>query len=205
MSEKPIKSALPRPKTVSWSHFNDPVDKTPNGLHGRSRAWGDIDPSSRQTVIEELLTSAEKISLSRKDTALLLAITRVESGFNPDAAARTTSASGLGQFIEKTGSSFGITNATRFSLRENISAMFSYIGECAGYARRDLKGSQSSDPAPFIYAHYHDGPKLGLGGLKIAQAEVVPWRDRFELLLQQDDLSISAQAARINDSLANRP
>ncbi len=54
---------------------------------------------TQDEVVKTLVAEAIQSGLSEHDTALLLAIARTESGFNPDAAAGTTSASGLGQFI----------------------------------------------------------------------------------------------------------
>jgi hypothetical protein len=51
-------------------------------------------------------------------------MTRHESGFNPDAAAGTTSASGLGQFVDDTTAAYGInTNTQRFDAADGSDAM----------------------------------------------------------------------------------
>ena len=56
-------------------------------------------PEVQLANIHALIRAAEAKNLSIHDTAYILAIARIESGFNHDAAAGTTSASGLGQFM----------------------------------------------------------------------------------------------------------
>lgn len=64
-------------------------------------------------VIEKIINISINRGLSSRQTAHMLAITRAESEFNPDAAAGTTSAYGLGQFVKDTGKDYGIHTQIR--------------------------------------------------------------------------------------------
>ena len=96
-------------KTVeSYSHYNDPIDRADDRAAGTSRIWGDASEAVQKRAIDALIKASQQAGLDTRQTAHVLAIARVESGFNPDAAAGTTSAHGLGQFINKTGAHYGI-------------------------------------------------------------------------------------------------
>ena len=164
--------------TVSYSHYRDPISTDYPSLHGYSRRWGDASPELQRTVIHELLTQAFAKGFTPKQTAFLLATTRVESGFNPDAAAQSTSASGLGQFINATGSALGLTDQTRFNISENASALITHLSEMIGFGTRKYQTDDSAALA-HAYALYHDGPSLSYGGLEIAKEKVMPWTERF--------------------------
>ena len=96
-----------------YSHYREPIDDAPDRLAGNSRIWGDASPQVQSRVVDILIEAAREKGLSTRETAHVLAIARVESGFNPDAAAGTTSASGLGQFIDGTGRAYGL-HSNRF-------------------------------------------------------------------------------------------
>lgn len=167
------------PTVFKRSHYYDPIDYSLRQPHGRSRRWGDISPAAQKDVIAIILEEAARQKLPVGETALLLATARIESGFNPDAAATTTSAAGLGQFIDNTAKAFGLIGDKRFSLRHNIRAMILHIRDNLRTAC-DKYGAQSYDQAvSYAYALYHDGPSLKYGGLEIAKANVVPWARRY--------------------------
>lgn len=63
---------------------------------------GDAPADVKEAVVNMIINEGRKAGLSDRDIAILLAIAYVESGFSPDAAARTTTASGVGQFIDNT-------------------------------------------------------------------------------------------------------
>ncbi|MCH8622278.1 transglycosylase SLT domain-containing protein [Undibacterium sp. TS12] len=97
-------------KPHNFSHNGDPLTAT---SLGDSRAWGDANEHVKFEVQKEIVQQAGKANLSQKDTANLLALAEVESGFNPDAAttSRKSSASGV----------FAITDSTAKDTAERLS------------------------------------------------------------------------------------
>lgn len=77
---------------------------TSRKLRGNSRTIGDADKDVQDAIIDMIITIAVRYGLSYKEISYILLTTKVESGFNPDAAAGTTSVAGLAQgtvgFIE---------------------------------------------------------------------------------------------------------
>ncbi|WP_075183679.1 LysM peptidoglycan-binding domain-containing protein [Pantoea sp. 1.19] len=70
---------------------------TSRKLRGNSRTIGDADKDVQNAIIDMIITIAVRYGLSYKEISYILLTTKVESGFNPDAAAGTTSAAGLAQ------------------------------------------------------------------------------------------------------------
>ena len=94
-------------KLKPYSHYKDPLTTAAGLTGGNSRIWGDASPEVQKKVIDTLITVSGQFGLNTRETALVLAIARTESGFNPDAASNE-SASGLGQFIDGRGASYGL-------------------------------------------------------------------------------------------------
>lgn len=94
-SEKQIESH-------SWLKLNPEIEKQPNEIAGNSRVWGDISFENQALVIDRLVEMGARYKLTYREIAYLLLMVRVESGFNPDAAAGTTSAAGLAQYTKAT-------------------------------------------------------------------------------------------------------
>ena len=108
----------------------------------------------------------------------MLAIARHESGFNPDAAAGSTSASGIGQFVDSTGEKYGLTLENVFEIKENTLALISIFTK--EYARSaDKKGLTGIDREIRIYALHHDGPSLKYGGEELSRLHIIPWVDKI--------------------------
>jgi hypothetical protein len=80
----------------SDSYFFEPIDRTGRALTGNSRRWGDAPFETQRAAMDAIISAAKARGLSRHETAYVLAIVYHESGFNPDAAAAKTSASGFG-------------------------------------------------------------------------------------------------------------
>lgn len=89
-------------KEYSYLHVKPDIDKPAGALAGISRIHGDASPSVQDHVIDILVEIGSRYKLSYRDIAHLLLICKIESGFNPDAAAGTTSAAGLGQYTKAT-------------------------------------------------------------------------------------------------------
>lgn len=159
------------------SHFSEELSDY-SGPRGRSRRWGDAPLAVQREVVGELLRQARTSGLSRQATAYLLAVVRVESGFNPDAASGSSSAAGLGQFIDATGKAYGLGNDNRFDLRANARAVVAHLQDCLKIVRSRYS-AEAGRWQEYWYAVYHDGPKLGAGGREIARRRVVPWYERF--------------------------
>lgn len=86
------------------SHYKDPLPDIPGRIGGYGRKAGAASAEVKNIVIAEIRRAAQEQGLAKKDIANLIAIAKVESGFNPDAAARGkgTSASGVFQIVDKT-------------------------------------------------------------------------------------------------------
>lgn len=162
----------------SWSHYREPIDES-RALHGQSRRWGDASPEVQSRVIDSLIESSREAGLTPRETAYVLAIARVESGFNPDAAAGTTSASGLGQFIDRTGKHYGLNNANRFDVDAQSDALVAHFVDNRNLARDRGQGED------YIYKYHHDGPTKDYGGLGLAQRKVAPHLDEYEQFVNQ--------------------
>jgi murein DD-endopeptidase MepM/ murein hydrolase activator NlpD len=78
------------------------IDKPSGALAGISRVHGDASPKVQDSVIDMLIEIGARYKLPYRDIAHILLICKIESGFNPDAAAGTTSAAGLGQYTVAT-------------------------------------------------------------------------------------------------------
>jgi len=162
----------------SWSHYREPIDES-RPLHGQSRRWGDASPEVQSRVIDSLIESSREAGLTPRETAYVLAIARVESGFNPDAAAGTTSASGLGQFIDRTGKHYGLNNANRFDVDAQSDALVAHFVDNRNLARDRGQGED------YIYKYHHDGPTKDYGGLGLSQRKVAPHLDEYEQFVNQ--------------------
>jgi putative chitinase len=167
----------PRYREVAkHSHYNEPINSaTDQGIIGRSRRAGDLSREDQFKVASELVNQARVMNYSEDEIAFALAVAKVESGFNPDAAAGTTSASGIGQLTDRTGAKFGLDASNRFDFKANIKAML-------GQLRDDLSATKKNFEQ--AYARYHDGPTLKYGGKEIAQTKVVPLVDDFKQWLK---------------------
>lgn len=76
------------------------IEKPISALRGLSRIHGDASPEVQDRVIDILIEVGARYKLPYRDIAHLLLICKIESGFNPDTAAATTSAAGLGQYTD---------------------------------------------------------------------------------------------------------
>jgi hypothetical protein len=164
---------------VSQSHYRLPIDAASGRIAGRSRRGGDASKEAQVKVIDFLAQKGRQYHLSREDIAMVLAMTRHESGFNPDAAAGTTSASGLGQFVDKTAASYGInSDSQRFDAEQGADAMVRHYLENKRLAIAG--GAIGRNIFTMIYAYHHDGPSLAYGGRGISESKVMPV---FDLIL----------------------
>lgn len=187
MAEQDIYTSMVQPigpryrdsQIVSHSHYRDPIDNSPGRAAGNSHVWGDASPEVQSRSIDALIAASERAGLNPRQTAHVLAIARAESGFNPDAAAGTTSAYGLGQFVKDTGASYGLNNATRGNLDRQADALVSHYLDNAAIARSRGQGEDH------VYRYHHDGPSKDYGGLAIGREKVTPYIDRYESFVRE--------------------
>lgn len=163
--------------TVRQSHFDQPLSGSKLG--GKSRRWGDADWETQAAAINMLIAESRKAGLSLEETAFVLGIVRLESGFNPDAASQRSSASGLGQFIDRTGSAYGLNPGTRFSPASGAKAVVSYVKDCFNRVDREQRKEAADMRFVRAYAVYHDGPDYTDAGIHLAKRHVVPWAEKF--------------------------
>ena len=130
-------------------------------------------------MIDTIIESAREKGLSPRETAHVLAIARVESGFNPDAAAGTTSASGLGQFIDKTGNHYHLNSRNRFDVGAQSDALVDHYIDNRTLAHKRGQGEE------YIYKYHHDGPTRDYGGLTLSEKKVMPYVDKYERFVEQ--------------------
>lgn len=187
---------------AAWSHYLAPIDDREGRLAGNSRRWGDASPDVQSRVVETLVESARDAGLGARETAHVLAIARIESGFNPDAAAGTTSASGLGQFIDKTGRSYGLDESNRFDVHAQSRALVAHFID-----NRDLATRRGLGEA-YIYKYHHDGPMLDSGGLALGREHVIPLIDAYTRFVQHTfgiEQSIEGRSSQSDPSSRNNP
>lgn len=172
------------------SHYGTPLDFLTDAPRGRSRDWGDVGYSEQRLVIDRLVTESTAQGLNTEQTALVLATAFVESGFNPDAASKTQSAAGIGQFIDRTAESLGVTNESRFSLAATADKMVWLVKDSIRLGKYFYAEKEDYDALTYGYAVYHDGPMLGAGGLEIAREAVMPKQIEFKEWLSANESAI---------------
>jgi putative chitinase len=138
-----------------------------------SRIYGDASTDVQTEAIQAIIREGRNAGMSNEDIALTLAIAKHESGFNPDAAAGTTSAHGLGQFVNKTGEAYGITDENRWDINTQARALVEHTTDNIRLAERKGQGRE------YVYAYHHDGPSLKYGGLGISSESVMPNVQKF--------------------------
>lgn len=166
--------AYQQSQVIRQSHYNDPVDATPGRLAGNSRIVGDATPEVQSRVIDALVAASERAGITAHDTAYVLAIARKESGFNPDAAAGTSSAYGLGQTVKKTGESYGLTPEHRDNLAMQCDVLVAMYQDNTQIAKSRGQGEE------YIYKYHHDGPHADSGGLAFSTEGVMPYLPTYE-------------------------
>jgi len=164
---------------INGSHYYDTINESDGRAAGNSHIWGDASEQTQIKAIDALIAAGERSGLQPREIAHILAIARVESGFNPDAAAGTSSAYGLGQFINKTGASYGINDSNRGNLRTQADALVAHYQDNAALAHKRGQGEE------YIYKYHHDGPIKEYGGLGISKKEVMPYVDKYEKFVRE--------------------
>ena len=161
---------------AAQSYFEEPLIE--GGLRGNSRKAGDVSPAVQETILNKMITVGGKLGMSDYEIAYALATVRYESGFNPDAAAKTTSARGLGQFVNKTGKSYGLNSDNQWDVDSQVQAVLEHTADNFEMAK---KKGYSDD---YVYALHHDGPSLKYGGLKLGKTNVIPYVPKYLAVIE---------------------
>lgn len=147
-----------------------------------SPIYGDASIELQTKAIDALIASSIEHHLSARDTAHVLAIARHESGFNPFAAAGSTTASGLGQFVNGTGLEYGINSSNRWSLNIQSDALVEH------YLENKARIIQKNLPEAYIYKFHHDGPYSSsrhLEGLRLSNKHIIPQIGGIQNVIQK--------------------
>lgn len=174
------------PKVSPDSLFFRPISYQSSMVRGTNRNWGAAPASVQIEVMKNILDLAKARSL--EDRATLLAMARLESGFNPDAAATSSSAAGVFQLINKTALSLGLSNSDVFDAKLNIEAGIKLLDSNRQIFASRYKGLNLKESIALDYALHHDGPSLQYGGLELAEREVLPyWQGFLSLVKKYED------------------
>lgn len=117
----------------------------------------------RQTGIKTMLVEATRANLSVIETAVLLTIADKESGFNPLAKAKDTTACGLNQFIAETGNRFGLQETECFNPAPNARAQIRHFQKIINLpaVKGALQHKSNEERLLYmfqeVYCRHHDG------------------------------------------------
>jgi putative chitinase len=117
---------------------------------------------------------------------LILAIAHKESGFNPDAAAGTSSATGLGQFTNDTRKKYRLDDSNMWDMDAQADTMIKLTMDNARLAKKRLRGPE------YVYKYHHDGPNKRESndldskseGMDISRSEIMPRAKTFLKILR---------------------
>ncbi len=166
-------------KAESYSLINEPIDISKDRLQGKSRYWGDADLETQKIIIDLIVAKGQAANLTSKEIFLVLAMVRVESGFNPDAATPLSSAGGIGQFINKTAETYGIKDLSkRFDAETAIQALIDHTLYNKNLAIKD--GYVGDQIIEVIYGYHHGGLKPDEEGLKLSKEKIMPLIEKLE-------------------------
>lgn len=171
------KKGVQEGEPAEQSYFN--VDIIEDGIRGNSRKAGDASLEVQQTVVNKIIEVGGQMGMTDYEIAYTLAIARYESGFNPDAAAKSSSASGVGQFINDTGSNYGITNENRWDVDIQVQALVDHTIDNFELAKKKGYGNE------YVYALHHDGISLAKNGLSKGKEHVMPFVPKYLKAIKQ--------------------
>ena len=164
---------------VKQSYFNLALPKNSTST---SRSAGATTKATKQKVIDMIIETGYKAGMDDEEVAYTLAIAAHESGFNPEASARESSASGVGQFLNDTGTKYGLNDGNRWDLSMQVQALVDHTQDNFEVVR---KKSLSND---YVYAIHHDGQtkvskqnysSTSTPGLNISKEKVMPLVNKY--------------------------
>lgn len=192
-------------KSYSWLAIAPEIQKQPNEIAGNSRIWGDISSQDQGRVIDLIIEICTRYKLSYREIAYVLLMARIESGFNPDAAAGTTSAAGIGQYTKATveectkpnfskhylGFTLDISGLNVFNAERGAFGILLSYFICRDRAQKHFSESAEEN----IYLYHHEGwyfqPKGKensdnvIAVRKIIQTKILALLDETERLLKE--------------------
>ncbi|MEY3784223.1 MAG: hypothetical protein RLZZ230_545 [Candidatus Parcubacteria bacterium] len=117
----------------------------------------------RKVGMKAIITEARKAKLGVIETAVLLSIADRESGFNPLAKAKSTTACGISQFLAETGTRFGLSETACFNPVPNTNAQVRHFKKIINQNKVNyvLNGKTDQERLIFmfkeVYCRHHDG------------------------------------------------
>ena len=153
---------------VDWSHYNDDVPE-----EGYTRNAGGAPKAVQESIIKKIIDVGRTLQATDEEIAYSLATARYESGFNPYAAARSSSAYGLGQFIKKTGEAYNLNEENRDDVDMQVQALVEHTIDNFRIA------SNKNYSKAHVYALHHDGPKLNKDGLSKSREHIMPYIPKY--------------------------
>lgn len=190
----------------SYLYIKPKIDKRAGALAGRSRVHGDVSPQVQDRIIDMLIEIGARYKLSYRDIAHLLLICKVESGFNPDAAAGTTTAAGLGQYTNAAVEEAAKVHISkkRLNFILDLSGDYRFDADHGAYGvvlsymicKENSKEHFGNNYEKYLYIYHHQSwyfkpTQVNLSKpdvqavLKIANKEILPHLDLLEKLLSQ--------------------
>tara|TARA_R110001606_G_C15342991_1_gene646766 strand:- start:200 stop:1036 length:837 start_codon:yes stop_codon:yes gene_type:complete len=160
-------------EVVSHSYYNDPLD-----VENFTRSAGGAPKKDQEKAIRTIIETGRSLDASDEEIAYALATARTESGFNIYAAARSSSAYGLGQFINKTGKSYGLNQDNRDDIQMQAQALIEHTQYNFDLAEKRGKGLE------YVYKYHHDGPSKDSGGLSLSKKNVMPYLDDYKKIVE---------------------
>ncbi len=164
---------------VEQSYFNLALPKNSTST---SRSAGATTKAMKQKVIDLIINTGYQAGMTDVEVATTLAIAAHESGFNPEASARESSASGVGQFVNKTGADYGLTDSNRWDLDMQVQALVDHTKD--NFIIVKNRGLSQD----YVYALHHDGQtvvskqgysKTSAPGLKTSRKKVAPLINKY--------------------------
>lgn len=160
-------------EVVSHSYYNDPLE-----VEGFTRNAGGAPKEEQEKAIRTIIETGRSLDASDEEIAYALATARTESGFNIYAAARSSSAYGLGQFLNETGKSYGLNQENRDDIQMQAQALIEFTQYNFDLAKKRGKGLE------YVYKYHHDGPSEDSGGLSLSKKNVMPYLDGFRKIVE---------------------
>ena len=160
-------------KVVSHSYYNDPLE-----IEGFTRSAGGAPKVEQEKAIRTIIETGRSLDASDEEIAYALATARTESGFNIYAAARSSSAYGLGQFLDGTGKAYGLNQENRDDIQMQAQALIEFTQYNFDLAKKRGKGLE------YVYKYHHDGPSENSGGLALSRKNVMPYLDDFRKIVE---------------------
>ena len=171
------KKGVQEGEPAKQSYFDTEIIE--GGLRGNSRKAGDASLDVQQKVVNKIIEVGGQMGMTDYEIAYTLAIARAESGFNPDAASTDSSAAGVGQFINDTGSNYGITNKNRWDVDIQVQALVDHTLDNFETAKKKGYGNE------YVYALHHDGISLEKNGLSKGKEHVMPFVPKYLKAIEQ--------------------